>query len=125
MIQLSKKFKIRSSDKYMAFRVVLGLIGHSETVSDRKGKHWYSVYPDDLRKTSTLEEALRVWRWEPTVVGGDIVDISFTGRLLGDEDILFATIAPFVQSGSHVSCLVNGRNYTWWFESGRCRKSVQ
>lgn len=68
----------------------------------------------------TLEEAFRSWRWEPECNEAlDIVKLSFTGEGLGDDDLLFNRLGPFVQPGSYIEMMGEGGNkWRWVFEDG-------
>jgi len=126
MKQMSdRKFRIENMSKFMALKAVKSLIDHSETVKDMSGSHWRWVYPRDIARVSTLEEALSVWHWKPsTDSGGNIIDLICTIDKEGDDDILFHTIAPFVTSGSYIKVVINDRTITWNFQSGRCIKEI-
>ena len=57
-----------------------------------------------LAEMQTLQSALEAWRFQPEFSGnGDIVCLDFIGEKIGDERILFAAIAPFVERGSYLA----------------------
>jgi hypothetical protein len=82
---------------------------------------------------ATLEEALGAWRWIAITDDGpdgmtdavpgprNIVGLEFIGEKLGDEDALFAALAPFVDEGSYVAVVgEDGRVWRWVFRGCRC-----
>lgn len=51
----------------------------------------------------TLAEALRSWRWHTTEeVDGSVTIDRFTGEKLGDDEILFEAIAPYVRGNGSI-----------------------
>ena len=75
----------------------------------------------DFQKARKLEDAMAAWRWEPeTDESGDIVGLSHTGEKLGDDDVLFAALAPFVETGSYIEATGNGDAFRWRFTEGTC-----
>lgn len=63
---------------------------------------------------ATLKDALECCRWTPLCHAetGDIINLEFTGEKLGDEDLLFQAIAPFVEAGSYIT--VYGEEDSIW-----------
>ena len=73
--------------------------------SDTKWYSWMNLSAEAFRNRSipTLEEAMTEWRYHPDTDGnGNIVDLYFDGEKIGDEDQMFAAIAPFVRQGSYL-----------------------
>ncbi len=55
---------------------------------------------------ATFEQGMDDWRYPVTNdPEGNVVDISFEGEKIGDEDQMFRAIAPFVTAGSYVAML--------------------
>ena len=81
---------------------------------------WLNESSDFLKATS-LEDALRVWRWNAlSDEEGGIEALSFGGENLGDEDLLFAALAPYTDEGA--SIVVAGEDgivWRWYFTKGR------
>lgn len=77
-------------------------------------------------KFATLEDIAEIfycWRWtvERDEQTGDIVDIYFSGEKLGDDFILFKTIAPFVKTDSFIE--IRGEDnamWRWHFNGEKC-----
>lgn len=79
---------------------------------------------DDFGKAKTLEEALEAWHWTPEVdCEGNIYNITFDGEKLGDEDILWETIAPYVKDGSFIQ--MSGEDDGLWRWVFVARKMVE
>lgn len=49
---------------------------------------------------TSLEDALSAWRFDPCVLPTGDVEFSWSGQKLGDEEILFRTLAPFLEDGT-------------------------
>lgn len=83
----------------------------------------------DARKTKILHELTILWRWRLVFDGmtGDVNKIEFESSdgKLGDEDILFNTIAPFVGEGSYIEMVgEDGEMWRWVFD-GNTMKHVK
>jgi len=71
------------------------------------------VTTEDYANAKTLEEAMNAWRWEATLdKDGNIASLYFTGEKLGDDEILFNAIAPYVKKGSFID--LEGEDGTIW-----------
>lgn len=79
---------------------------------------WVST--DEVASSDRLQDALLAWRWDAyTDENGDITDLSFDGEKLGEDEILFNLISPYVKEGSYI--VMQGEdNYTWrWYFDGK------
>jgi hypothetical protein len=112
MWQVSSKFQIKA-ERLPALLTALKSL---------EAGRWISQ--SEIDRATTVEEILRAWRWSPTVnEDSDFVDIFFTGEKSGDEDTLFAVLAPFVEDGSFIE--MRGEDDTVWrflFRSGECHE---
>ena len=75
----------------------------------------------DPEKDNDLVSILDAWRWKADLDDkGNINNLWFEGEKLGDEDTLFLTIAPYVESGCYVemSGEENAR-WRWTFNNGK------
>jgi hypothetical protein len=97
----------------------------------RTGHGWWNgeaqfswVDHQDVVKASTLEEALGLWHFPPVLSeAGDIIALEYEGEKIGDEIKLFATLAPFVENGSHVEFLgEDGERWRYVFDNGGFRE---
>lgn len=63
----------------------------------------------------SLEDAMAGWRFPiERDTNGNVVGISFTGEKAGDEQELFAAIAPFVETGSFIE-FEGADQYMWQY----------
>ena len=72
-----------------------------------------------------LSSIVNAWRWEVELDAdsGDVVDINFCRSKLGDEDLLFSTLAPFVDGGSYIDVQgEEGERWRWFFDGTRMRE---
>jgi hypothetical protein len=84
---------------------------------------WYSwVRTEEFLNAQTLDEALQVWRWEPQIdERGNIYLLNFVGEKLGQDDILFQAIAPYVRNNSYIEMMgEDGARWRWVFRNGEC-----
>lgn len=74
-------------------------------------------------EADTLAKAMNAWRWSIDEEDDNVVNICFDGEKLGDDEVLFQTIAPFVKAGSYIemdgdeNCL-----WRWVFDGKRCQE---
>lgn len=71
------------------------------------GKHtacWYSFTDNPPPGGfASLEEALEAWRFEAQDVGGGEVGLCFNGDKSGQEEVLFAALAPYLTGNIYAS----------------------
>lgn len=124
MDQMEANFFIPFENKEAALQAIKNLEG-GETITYGSGKpHFSWVDTEDFVNADTLKDALREWRWSVEEDGeGNIYDIYFEGEKLGDDNILFEAIAPYVKSGSFIQmCGEDGTIWRWVFENSKCEE---
>jgi hypothetical protein len=116
------RFCIKAADKLAALAAVNSLAAKTDKMRGSSGnRHFAWVTTNRFEQASTLEDALEAWRWgAETNEAGDVVKLEFTGEKLGNEDRLFAALAPFVVTGSYIEALVEGQPFRWRFEDRVC-----
>lgn len=64
------------------------------------------------------------WRWQTHFDDeGNITDISFDGEKMGDDRVLFDTIAPFVKEGSFIEMSGEDNDmWRWKFTNSICKE---
>jgi hypothetical protein len=134
-----QEFLIRGKNKAGALAAIKGLDpngtdsssarlqgGRWDGEKQAKVERWFSwVDTKEYQDAETLEDALRAWRWpsdpqgvEPTE---DVDHIAFDGEKIGNEEVLFDAIAPFVESGSFIEMHgEDGCQWRWLFRNGKC-----
>lgn len=131
MSQNGSKFYIAQADQAAALATALELCNHPEKMSagwfDQITKVWSSfswVDIDEFRAAKTLVEALKAWRWIIEVdVDDNVIAILFDGEKLGQDQLLFDAIAPWVQDGSYIEMSgEDGSMWRWVFEAGKCHE---
>lgn len=69
----------------------------------KMGGHFSWVDEDYDQRCRDMQDVLKAWRYEASyVASGDLVLDYFLGEKAGDDEQLFARIAPFVKSGSFI-----------------------
>lgn len=125
MHQRDQKFKIKAENKPAALEAIKNLAVNEKKISKicfGDSAH-YAWVNDNFISRSCLEEALQDWRWVVDVAPQtkDIIAIYFDGEKLGDEEVLFDAIAPFVEKDSYIdmegeeSCI-----WKWHFTGNEC-----
>jgi hypothetical protein len=103
-----------------------GMTGAHYKAGQLVERYFAWVDMDELRAATTLEAACAACGWSLGVAidgTGDIVEIYFEWEKIGDEDILFATLAPFVDDGSYIHMIgEDGEHWRWIFKGGTMRK---
>ncbi|MEJ7804107.1 MAG: hypothetical protein WKH68_12180 [Candidatus Limnocylindria bacterium] len=93
--QMSGEFRIPADKRADALKAVQAMNPTDARFS------W--VDQDEVVQAETLVDALWAWWWEAVQdPEGNIVDIAFVGEKAGDDEVLFAAIAPYVDVGSYI-----------------------
>lgn len=114
MQQIEQAFTIKAENKKAALAAIKELANHEV--------QWYSwVETKEFVEAETLAKAFDAWRWQVEEEDEDIVYIYFGGEKLGDDEILFKAIAPYVEDGSFIEMSgEDGARWRWIFENGDC-----
>ena len=76
-------------------------------------RHYSWVNWEGSEFEGSFAEALYEWRWEATLDDeGNVTDLDFCGEKYGDDDTLWETLAPFVQTGSYIE--IQGEDGAIW-----------
>lgn len=114
MKQRSSKFYVL--DEEAALEAIKRLAG-KETI---KPGHFSWVDTWEFITADTFEEAMDAWRWK---VESSYKAIFFEGEKLGDDLLLFSTIAPYVEAGSYIEMQgEDGAIWRWIFDGKTCRE---
>lgn len=124
---MSSRFRIRKERQADALAAVKALRGQEtqKRFTNTPGGHFSFINMTEFIQAETLVDAMCAWRWIlEDDDNGDLYAPSFTGEYLGDEDILFSAIAPFVESGSYIQVFCHDDECVWrWvFENGSVRR---
>lgn len=130
MNQGAVQFCIKAAKKHAAWKATRPLLeettkmgGYSYSGS-KTTRHWSWVDMGDFQMSKTIEGVLEAWRWEPEVdeKTGDVIGLEFHGEKLGDDEVLWKAIAPFVESGSFIEMHgEDGGQWTWNFVDGKLK----
>jgi hypothetical protein len=116
----ASRFYIAANNVAGAMAALRSLCGR-EPIHDSSGLHFSFVDTAAFLNANTLSEALAAWRWDVGELASDgsVAELEFIGEKHGDDDILFAALAPFVRSGSHIDMIgEDGAAWRWSFEDG-------
>ena len=83
----------------------------------------FSWVGSEFHKINNLCDMLREWRWEPKQdwPEGDIIGLEFGGEKLGDDFLLFKTIAKYVAPDSFIEMQGgDGDRWKWVFDGKKC-----
>lgn len=94
-------FRIKASNTQKALEAIQSL--HGKETCPGRVRHFSWVH-EDFYKIDNFVEILNEWRWRATENEcGDITKLCFEGEKLGDDDLLFKAIGPFVEAGSQIN----------------------
>lgn len=119
-------FHMNAADKEPALQAIKALAGKGTLTDWPSGRRRYSwVDDEDYVNAPTFELAMQAWGWPvETDEAGNVIDINFEDgdNKLGDEDVLWAAIAPFVADGSYIQMIgEDGEIWRWLFTNGAAR----
>jgi len=128
--QREAMFRIKKENFDAALKAVVELAdekhrsrmnGGSWKCGKRTSWNYAWVNMEELKNAKTLEDAMNCWGWEVYTEDEDIVDICFVSEKLGQEEVLFDAIAPFVEDGSYIEMGgEDGGIWRWQFNKGIC-----
>lgn len=124
------EFKIKKDNLDAALKALKELGNGSNHPEARGGswsggkqthKHfsWMNDYnPDDWHHITDVMEA---WGYPVTIdKEGDVSDIDFDGEKIGQEEIMFTALAPFVEDKSYIQMRgEDGAKWRWVFSEGK------
>lgn len=116
MSKQSGNFAIKAENK-------AGALAAMRTLGKKNIRHhWLSG--SEFAKAESLKEVFEVWGWSGEFDDdGNIVDISFDSEKLGDEIVMWVTIAPFVEAGSFIEMSgEDGNLWRWVFDGKECKE---
>ncbi len=98
------------------------LIGGSQMTTPET-QDFAFIRREAVLNASNVYDVLSEWRWLPLIDDeGNVENLEFIGEKLGDEQILFDSIAPFVEADSYIVIAGDdGKIWRWLFEGGNCR----
>lgn len=84
----------------------------------------YSWVQEDYVTSNDVVDIFRYWRWDIDMdKHGNIVDIRFAGEKLGDDEVFFKAIAPFVKHDSFIEMVgEDNAMWRWKFSNGKLRE---
>jgi hypothetical protein len=117
--QRDEEFFIPADRKAECVQAIKGLAG-------LRRQFGFSWVDDDFVEKNTFCEIMEAWRWEVSLSkDGDAIGICFQGEKLGDDDVLFGAIAPFVRAGSYIEMHgEDGAIWRWVFDGKECVEKV-
>jgi hypothetical protein len=94
-----------------------------EVEEGKKSPSFSWVDADTVMKAETLSDALAEWRWDTSFSDeGDLVDVTFSGEKLGDDEDLWFHLAPLVEHGGYIEMLgEDDSRWRWVFWRGEFR----
>lgn len=112
-----------------AIKTLMGKVkelGHGGCWSGGKQTEWHFTWvtTDTVLNATTLYDAMKEWRWGLDFLDDQnsrVIGIEFRGEKIGQDELLFEAIAPFVKDGSYIE--MNGGDgsiWRWLFKGGKC-----
>lgn len=100
----AQKFSIKKENFDAALKAIQSLANNKETITDSSGRH-FSWVRQGFEELDTLPAILDEWRYIAKIDTEGIYRLEFTGEKYGDDDLLFKTLAPYVEAGSYLEWL--------------------
>ena len=127
MDQMESDFKIKKENFSAALVAIKALAEQLEekasggSFGPNRIERWFSwVVTSEFVDAKTLVDAIKAWRWQAQLNSdGDISALYFEGEKLGDDEVLFDALAPFVEDGSYIQ--MSGEEdamWRWVFKNG-------
>ena len=112
------------NDQFDNVLVALQALQGRETTGRSDYSHFMWLPCCDFNNVQSVEEMFKLWRWPVEFnEAGDIVSLDFVGEKSGDEDLLFATIAPYVRCRSeNIVVSEDYEIWRWLFSGFACEK---
>lgn len=77
---------------------------HGQETNNYQNKSHFSWVDEKFYQLNSLDQILNEWRWKPLYdENGNIQQLEFNGEKLGDDEILFKTLAPFIEPDSFIN----------------------
>lgn len=132
MSQQNADFFIAAEDKDKALAALKKLGDNTDNMrggswsGGGKQQSWYSWVDMEFVNRYDLESAVRDWRWDLYCDDdGNVVEIMFEGEKLGQDEILFEALAPWVKSGSYIEMHgEDGSLWRWCFDDGKFKEKA-
>jgi len=120
MSQVDADFFISKENFAEVVKAIHNLANYPEKMGGSSaGKPHYSWVGENFDKINGLEEIFNYWRWEVYLDDdGNVTDICFEGDKLGDDEVLFKAIAPYVKKGSFIQMNGEGTDQWRWVFNG-------
>jgi len=116
--QVDHNFIINNKDIDNVINAIHSLNKNEDENQLAYGYSWVNM---NFIKSNDIKEIFKCWRWHiDQDENGNIDSIYFEGQKLGDDDVLFRAIAPYVKDGSYIE--LHGEDnaiWRWAFKNGR------
>jgi hypothetical protein len=86
--------------------------------------HWGWVHMNMVLEANTFEKAMSEARFDPDFdEDGNVVDLTFNGQKLSDEEEILSAIAPYVKDGSYIQMRgEQNEQWRWIFQDGKIKE---
>lgn len=118
MEQINNKFMIKEENVQKTWDALVELFKKAKANNHRFG--W--CISDEVINAETFGDAMYAVRWDILEGGtGNVYGIRFAGeKYSGDEEIIFGSIAPYVEDGSYITMQgEDGERWKWKFINGK------
>lgn len=109
------------SQFFVAAEAIPSLIESVHKLAESGQYYWVR---DSYKDSNDVKNIFYCWRWHVGLDDkGNISHIHFEGEKLGDDEVLFKAIAPFVQDGSFIE--MRGEDnamWRWKFSNGKLKE---
>lgn len=121
---IDSKFEIKKENFDEALDAIKALAYNHDGTGYPFVKCRYSwVNNNDFIKATSLFDAIEAWGWTPEEKerGGSFSGICLNSEKLGDEEVMFKAIGPYVEKGSYIEMQgEDGARWRWNFDGKKC-----
>lgn len=120
--QRRAQFKMDPKDFPAALKAIQAL-RWKETPVGYNVQHFAWISPN-FHEIQDFVEMLREWRWDLAMdITNNVLGIHFVGEKMGADELLFDTIAPWVEKGSYIEMQgEDGNIWRWVFDGKHCHE---
>lgn len=122
-----QKFLLKRSNSETALEALKELFRKYPHGPNNYG-HFSWINTGKVLSANSLQEAIKACRWGLEANGGDNGDfdiIEFLGEKLGDDELIFSAIAPYVKDDSYIEMQgEDGTIWKWVFKGGKVKEKT-
>jgi hypothetical protein len=119
-LRIKKENLVKAHEALMALQDAPDKAKSGGSYSANERRHWFSWMPEDLRTLTDTKAVFAELGFEvrEEVPTGDLIISNYDNKT-GQEEVFFATAAPFIEDGEYEWVGEDGTFWLWKFEDGK------